>query len=234
MKKLIAFLCSVLAILFMNVALLGTAEAFSVAVIPIDVDVKVERAGDFNSYYWDMLIDRFRYPDYELLDDDKVAAVVPETGLKTFDKAALSAVAEISRDLTAVLRIGSAGGEITPVHRQHHRKIAPRAGSPDGQEAVGQIGAAPGDREGGVFDVVGEFRPGVEPVFGGDDGDPPPRQFGEDGILSVPPVPSLQSAAVEEDEERGGGGIRGGIPVEEMGGVGAVAERAFCHRLPRV
>ena len=57
MKKLMAFLCSVLAVLFMNVALLGTAEAFSVAVIPIDVDVdKVKRAGDFNSYYWDIRI----------------------------------------------------------------------------------------------------------------------------------------------------------------------------------
>ena len=106
MKKLMAFLCSVLAVLFMNVALLGTAEAARVAVIPIDVDVKVERAGDFNSYYWDMLIDRFRYPDYELLDDDKVAAVVPETGLKTFEKAALSAVAEkVSAEIVVAMRI---------------------------------------------------------------------------------------------------------------------------------
>ena len=107
MKKLMAFLCSVLAVLFMNVALLGTAEAFSVAVIPIDVDVdKVKRAGDFNSYYWDMLIDRFRYPDYELLDDDKVAAVVPETGLKTFEKAALSAVAEkVPAEIVVAMRI---------------------------------------------------------------------------------------------------------------------------------
>lgn len=106
MKKLMAFLCSVLAVLFMNVALQGTAEAARVAVIPIDVDVKVERAGDFNSYYWDMLIDRFRYPDYELLDDDKVAAVVPETGLKTFDKAALSAVAEkVSAEIVVAMRI---------------------------------------------------------------------------------------------------------------------------------
>ena len=106
MKKLMAFLCSVLAVLFMNVALLGTAEAAHVAVIPIDVDVKVERAGDFNSYYWDMLIDRFRYPDYELLDDDKVAAVVPETGLKTFEKAALSAVAEkVPAEIVVAMRI---------------------------------------------------------------------------------------------------------------------------------
>lgn len=106
MKKLMAFLCSVLAVLFMNVALQGTAEAAHVAVIPIDVDVKVERAGDFNSYYWDMLIDRFRYPDYELLDDDKVAAVVPETGLKAFDKASLSAVAEkVSAEIVVAMRI---------------------------------------------------------------------------------------------------------------------------------
>ena len=107
MKKLMAFLCSVLAVLIMNIALLGTAEATDVAVIPIDVDVdKVERAGDFNSYYWDMLIDRFRYPDYELLDDDKVASAVPEAGLKTFDKAALAAVAEkVPAEIVVAMRI---------------------------------------------------------------------------------------------------------------------------------
>lgn len=107
MKKLMAFLCSVLAVLIMNIALLGTAEATDVAVIPIDVDVdKVERAGDFNSYYWDMLIDRFRYPDYELLDDDKVAAVIPEKGLKTFDKASLAAVAEkVPAEIVIAMRI---------------------------------------------------------------------------------------------------------------------------------
>ena len=106
MKKLFTFIIAVMAVLFMNVALLGTAEAAHVAVIPIDVDVKVERAGDFNSYYWDMLVDRFRYPDYELLDDDKVAAVVPETGLKTFDKTSLSAVAEkVSAEIVVAMRI---------------------------------------------------------------------------------------------------------------------------------
>lgn len=107
MKKLMAFLCSVLAVLVMDIALLGTAEATDVAVIPIDVDVdKVERAGDFNSYYWDMLIDRFRYPDYELLDDDKVAAVIPEKGLKTFDKASLAAVAEkVPAEIVIAMRI---------------------------------------------------------------------------------------------------------------------------------
>ena len=73
MKKLMAFLCSVLAVLFMNVALLGIVEASSVAVIPIDVDLnQVERAGDFNGYYWDIMIEKFRYPDYELMDDEKV------------------------------------------------------------------------------------------------------------------------------------------------------------------
>ena len=107
MKKLMAFLCSVLAVLIMDIALLGTAEATDVAVIPIDVDVdKVERAGDFNSYYWDMLIDRFRYPDYELLDDDKVAAVIPEKGLKNFDKASLAAVAEkVPAEIVIAMRI---------------------------------------------------------------------------------------------------------------------------------
>lgn len=107
MKKLTAFLCSVLAVLFMNMALPGNAEASYVAVVPIDVDVdKVERAGDFNSYYWDMIVDRFQFPEYELIDDDKVAAVLPEKGLKTFDRATLDSIADkVSADIIIAMRI---------------------------------------------------------------------------------------------------------------------------------
>ena len=107
MKKLMAFLRSVLAVLFMNMALLATAEAANVAVIPIDVDVnQVERAGDFNGYYWDMIIGRFKYPDYELIDDEKVAAVIPEKGLKAFDRASLAAVAEkVPAEIVIAMRI---------------------------------------------------------------------------------------------------------------------------------
>ena len=52
-------------------------------------DELVERAADFNGYYWDIIIDKFRYPEYELLDDEKVAAVIPEEGLKSFDQATM-------------------------------------------------------------------------------------------------------------------------------------------------
>ena len=87
MKKIVTFICSVLAVLFMHMPFIGTAEAAYVAVIPIDVDVdKVERAADLTNYYWDLIIDKFQYPDYELVDDEKVAAVLPEEGLKTYDQ----------------------------------------------------------------------------------------------------------------------------------------------------
>ena len=60
--------------LFMNLPLAGTAEAARVAVAPIQTnDELVERAADFNGYYWDIMIDKFPYPEYELLDDEKVA-----------------------------------------------------------------------------------------------------------------------------------------------------------------
>ena len=95
MKKLLALMAALFTFVLMSGPLTGTAEAAYVAVIPFDVDVdKVERSADLNGYYWDMIIDRFQYPDYDLLDDEKVAAVVPDEGLKTYDRASLADVAE--------------------------------------------------------------------------------------------------------------------------------------------
>ena len=107
MKKLFAFIFATLAVLFMHVPFSGTAEAAWVAVVPIDINVdKVERSSDFNSYYWDIMIERFQYPDYELLDDDKVAAVVPEEGLKAYDKATLQSIAEkVDADIVVAMRL---------------------------------------------------------------------------------------------------------------------------------
>ena len=90
MKKLFAFVFAALAVLFMQVPFTGTAEAARVAVVPIQVDDKlVQRAGDFKSYYWDIMVEKFQYPDYELMDDDKVAEVIPDEGLKDFSQATL-------------------------------------------------------------------------------------------------------------------------------------------------
>ena len=90
MKKLLVLIVALFTFVMMNVPFGGTAEAAYVAVVPIDIDVdKVERAADFNGYYWDIIIDRFQYPEYELMDDEKVSAVLPEEGLKSFDKATL-------------------------------------------------------------------------------------------------------------------------------------------------
>ena len=95
MKRIVAFIFSVLAVLFMNMPFSGRAEAAYVAVIPIDINVdQVERATDFNGYYWDIMVDRFKYPEYELLDDEKVAAVIPEEGLKSYDKETLAKIAD--------------------------------------------------------------------------------------------------------------------------------------------
>jgi len=107
MKKLVTFICSVLAVLFMHMPFMGTAEAAYVAVIPIDVDVdKVERAADLTNYYWDLIIDKFQYPDYELVDDEKVSAVLPEEGLKTFDQATLATIADkVGAEIVVAMRI---------------------------------------------------------------------------------------------------------------------------------
>lgn len=95
MRKLFAFIFLVLSVTFMNTSFFGTAEAARVAVVPIQTnDELVARAADFNGYYWDIMIDKFQYPEYELLDDEKVAAVIPEEGLKSFDQATLKDLCE--------------------------------------------------------------------------------------------------------------------------------------------
>jgi hypothetical protein len=107
MKKLFAFMIALVSVFLVNMPFSGTAEAAYVAVVPIDIDVdKVERAADFNGYYWDMIIERFQYPEYELLDDEKVSAVLPDEGLKSFDQASLMDIAQkVSAEVVIAMRI---------------------------------------------------------------------------------------------------------------------------------
>lgn len=91
MKRLFALMAAVLTAVFMNIPFSNSAEAARVAVVPIQIDeTRVERSADFSGYYWDIMIDKFKYPDYELMDDEKVAEAVPEEGLKACDKATMA------------------------------------------------------------------------------------------------------------------------------------------------
>ena len=95
MKKVLSFVFMTLTVLLLASPLGGVAEAARVAVVPIQIDdQKVERAADFNGYYWDIMIEKFKYPEYELMDDEKVAAVIPDEGLQSFDQATLAAICE--------------------------------------------------------------------------------------------------------------------------------------------
>ena len=107
MKKLVAFIFVLLAVFFMNAPFAGTAEAARVAVVPIQTNDKlVERAADFNGYYWDIMIDKFKYPDYELMDDEKVAAVIPDEGLTSFDQATLTTICEkVDAEIVVAMRL---------------------------------------------------------------------------------------------------------------------------------
>lgn len=90
MKKYIFVMISVLTVLIFNSLLPGSAEAARVAVVPIRVnEAEVERVSDFNSYYWDVMVERFTYPDYELMEDAAVADILPDGELKSFDKKTL-------------------------------------------------------------------------------------------------------------------------------------------------
>ena len=107
MKRIFMFMVAILAVVFMQVPFSGTAEAARVAVVPIQIDeAHVERSADFNGYYWDIMIDKFKYPDYELMDDEKVAAVIPDEGLISFDQATLTTICEkVDAEIVVAMRL---------------------------------------------------------------------------------------------------------------------------------
>lgn len=93
MKSTIYFAITLLATAFIQFSLFGTAEAARVAVLPIQIDNdKVARASDFTSYYWDIVIEKLQYPDYELLDEENVDSAVSGEGMKSLDMASLQNV----------------------------------------------------------------------------------------------------------------------------------------------
>ncbi len=109
MRKTIKMIFSIWAFFIVGCTFMTRAEAAWVAAVPIEVDdTKVERAKDFNDYYWDIIVNRFQYPTYELMDDEKVVEAVPEKGLPSFDRSVLAGVAEqIDADIVIAMRIDS-------------------------------------------------------------------------------------------------------------------------------
>lgn len=107
MKKFLSFMFMALAVLLLSSPLGGVAEASRVAVVPIQIDEKkVERAADFNGYYWDIIIEKLKYPEYELMDDEKVAAVVPDEGLTSYDQATLAAICDkVDAEIVVAMRL---------------------------------------------------------------------------------------------------------------------------------
>lgn len=107
MKKILTLVFAVLTVFFVNSSFLGTAEAARVAVLPIQFsDTVLERASDFTSYYWDIMVDKFKYPEYELMDDDKIAEALHDEELKSFDKASMMNVADkTNAEIVVVMRL---------------------------------------------------------------------------------------------------------------------------------
>lgn len=68
MKRIFLFMMAVLSVFCLTTGFTGKAEAARVAVLPIQInEAQVERGSDWNSWYWDIAVDRFHYPDFELL-----------------------------------------------------------------------------------------------------------------------------------------------------------------------
>ena len=107
MKRILSVLIAIMSVFFVSTSFPGAAEAARVAVLPIQFsDAVLERANDFTSYYWDIMVEKFQYPEYELMDDEKISAVLPNEELKSFDKASLQMVAEkTDADVVVVMRL---------------------------------------------------------------------------------------------------------------------------------
>ena len=123
MKKATLFIVAVLSVFFLNLTCNNAAEAARVAVIPIQInEKKVERASDFNNYYWDIMIEKLKYPDYELMDDDKVLSVIPEEGLKSFDRNTLVDIAEkLDAEIVVAMKLDEVYEE--PIFNEYEPRI---------------------------------------------------------------------------------------------------------------
>lgn len=124
MKRIFAFVFAVLAVLFLQFPFLGTAEAARVAVAPIEINNdKVARSSDFNNYYWDIMIEKFRYPEYDLIDDAKTETVIPYDGLKSFDQKTLADICkETDADIVVAMRLDDVHAKIDRARRDPRTK----------------------------------------------------------------------------------------------------------------
>ncbi len=120
MKKIFAFIFVVLTAVFMTIPLAGKVEAARVAVVPIQFnDQQVEREADFTGYYWDIMINRFKYPDYELMDDEKVTNQLPEEGLSSFDQAALASLSDaVGAEIVVAMKLDKVSERPIPFRRE--------------------------------------------------------------------------------------------------------------------
>lgn len=107
MKKIFTFIMALCTIMCLNIPFAGTAEAAKVAIVPIEINAdKVERAADFTSYYWDIMINEFTYPDFNLIDDSDMELAVPDGKLKDFSKETLMDVAgKTGADIVVAMRL---------------------------------------------------------------------------------------------------------------------------------
>jgi hypothetical protein len=123
MKKVSSFIFALAALFIMNLSFSVTAEAARVAVVPLQVNEKqVERAKDFTNYYWDVIIEKLKYPDYDLVSDEIVGNAVPDEGLKSFDQATLKDVLEkTDAELVIAMRIDKV--EERPYNFQREPKL---------------------------------------------------------------------------------------------------------------
>ena len=124
MKRIFAFVFAILAVLFMQVPFSGTVEAARVIVAPIEInDNKVARASDFNNYYWDIMIDKLKYPEYDLIDEAKTEAAIPFDGLKAFDQKTLAAICDkADADIIVAMRLDDVHGKVDRSHREPRTK----------------------------------------------------------------------------------------------------------------
>lgn len=124
MKRMFAFVFAVMAVLFLQLPFSGTAEAAWVAVVPIEInDAKVARASDFNNYYWDIMVERLRYPEYDLIDEGKMDAVLPYEGLKSFDQKTLVSICDkTNADLVIAMRLDDVHSKVDRSRREPKTK----------------------------------------------------------------------------------------------------------------
>lgn len=113
MKKILSLVLGLVAAVCFMLPVVNTAEAARVAIIPLQQTFKTpeetennSNTSDYSIMYWDLIVEKFKFPAFDLVNDDTVGKALPAGYLQSYDKATLEKIAtDTEADIVIAMRL---------------------------------------------------------------------------------------------------------------------------------